>query len=115
MIFLNFATEDGKHEWGFNAKEYYIPAVGDTVALWYGPPDKEDIDGIEAIVIERVWWFANDFREENRVSFTVRLKMPIPVGYMASSTEWPAITASERDKESQEELKRLKERLRANK
>lgn len=94
------------HEWGFEVSDGFIPAIGDTVSLWYATPgepeDSDDrMDGVvSGIVTKREWCFATDFHEENRVFLYVKLHGKIPDDCVADSTEWPA---SERPRRNQGE------------
>lgn len=102
MIFLHITC--GDHEWGFEVRDGFIPAVGDIITLWHAPPDEEANECVDAVVTKRQWNFASDFAEWNTVELTVRLKEPIPNGHIADSTEWPARDESKRRQQHAEEL-----------
>lgn len=112
MPFLRFHYAE--HEWGFEVSHGFIPAVGDTVSLWYAEPDDDTGDtesSIDGVIVNRRWGFASDFRNQECVEFDVRLESEIPEGCVPDSTEWPAAEWSKRKMELEAALERIRQGL----
>jgi len=113
MIFLNICEGKAfgrRSQWGFWVPNGYIPAVGDTLTLWYAEPDQEADDSINAKVVQRIWGFASDFdeNEEYTIDIIVELCAPIPEGCIPDSAAWPSREHSKRERELAEEIRKIK-------
>ena len=98
----------GKHEWGFNVSDGFIPAVGDRITLWHAPPDEYGNDMIDGTVVGRKWDFAPDVTEYEELDLIVNLDSPVPNGHIADSSEWPSEKDSERRAAFLDELANIK-------
>ncbi|MDP6722495.1 MAG: hypothetical protein QGF59_27780 [Pirellulaceae bacterium] len=97
MPFLRFYN--GTHEWGFEVDAGYVPAIGDTVMLWHGPPDEESDDSTYAIVTKRVFMFGTDVEQHTDIDYDIELETPLPNNHVADSSAWPSNEHSARQAE----------------
>jgi hypothetical protein len=109
MPFLRIC-QDTAHEWGFRVPDYYVPSVGDILMLEYARPDEESEDVVRGVVVRRQFSFCSDFKEGNEIWCWVCLDEPIPDGYIADSTEWPALTCTQRAAKAEAYLEQLRKK-----
>jgi hypothetical protein len=103
-MFVRVSLDDGsKHEWGWNAE--VVPIIGDTVILSCEIPDQKDTGNrhLEVRVNKREFWPAED-----HIYLTVECEESVPRGYIAHSPAWPSDEYSQRRRELERDLARIR-------
>lgn len=106
MAFLRFKCQG--HEWGFAAPSSIIPSIGDLVLLGYAIPDHDDTFFVEADVISRHLGCPDEFSDKDfEIHLSVKLREPIPDGFVANSPAWPSIEWTKRKQATEDMLARI--------
>ena len=113
MPFLRFTLDSGDdREWGYWVPDWRIPAIGDSLHLWYAEPDADEVDGcIGCRIVEREWCFTEDEDVRDELYYRVVSDETIPEGRVPDSDEWPAATWSQRQAEHEARMRSLKAKL----
>lgn len=109
MMFIH--AEDAKcrnNSWGWQADADDVPAIGDTVLLWYGPPDGHHEDALQGKVTARDWEIDPTHKVDDQVELTVLLDESIPEGCIPSSRAWPCSAYSTRKAALNRDLERIR-------
>jgi hypothetical protein len=106
MVFVRIELD--ADEWGYEFKGGAIPMVGDTIELWYSPPDvAQDAELVEGKVTSRKWQMPLAIDEEIELVLSVAINDPRPDGCVPDCPMWPAVDWTAEHLEQQRRLDKI--------